>query len=169
MHLSLDPGTNKIGAAILDLTKDGRIELIDSQQVPLGRNSRPEFRLRNLQIFIEKYLSKHPFIKTIALEKTFVKPINSKNRVNIDAPLKLSMSRGVIYAAAGAFNLLITEYQATVVKRTVTGDAKANKSMIIRAVSKIFGKDFQEDEADAIAIGIHHISCLKLRNSTAKP
>jgi len=161
MILSFDPGTNKIGAAALDIYNN-RPLLIDSQQVPLGRSKRPEFRLRALQIFIEEYISKFSKAESIALEKTFVKPMTSKDRVSIDAPLKLSMSRGIIYAAAGANNLLITEHQATTVKRTITGDAKANKHMIMRAVGKIFKKEFAEDEADAIAIGIHHLSTLKI-------
>lgn len=167
MILSFDPGTNKIGAAALDL-QDGLIKLIDSQQVPLGKTKRPESRLRNLQIFAEEYMSKFSNVTSIALEKTFVQPLDKRNKsknITIDAPLKLSMSRGIIYAAAGAHNLLITEYQPTVIKRTVTGDAKANKHMIMRAVGKIFEKDFQEDEADAIAIGIHHLSSLKMRDS----
>ena len=51
------------------------------------------------------------------------------------------------------------------VKKAITRNHQASKSMMINAVSKIFNKKFEEDEADSIAIGITHLIAKKLSMS----
>ncbi len=161
---SIDPGQNKIGLSRLNQSEN-KMQLIESIQLFLVGKTTEE-RLNYLYNYIDNYLSKNP-VSSIALEETFVAPFDDKAgkyKFNLDAPLKLSMSRGVIYALAGKYNLKVYEYSNGDVKRTATGNHQATKNMIIKKMESLFGRKFQEDEADSVAIGITHLLAMRLKN-----
>jgi len=155
--LSLDPGTEKGGLGLFK-EEDSKIELLESRQVPLkGKNLSD--RLAYYYAYLDEFLNKEPDVKVIALEKTFVAPPDKKTgeyKYDIQSPLKLSMARGVVYAIAGKYNITVYEYMPGDVKQTITGNYHANKKMMIRQINKTYNKEFEEDEADAIGIGITH-------------
>ena len=160
--LNLDPGTIKCGLSILE-SADNKIKLIDSVQLILQGKSL-EARLYFLFNFLDEYLTKY-LVDEVALEETFVAPIG---KFNLDAPLKLSMARGIVWAIAGKYNLKVFEYSNGDVKKSITRNHSATKQMIIKQITQIFGKNgkvFEEDEADSIAIGITHLMARKLQNT----
>ena len=164
--VSCDPGSAKIGLSQLGLTNLGKIELINSNQIYLEGKSLEE-RLNFLYTYLDNYLSINS-VQEIALEETFIAPFDKKAgayKFNLDAPLKLSMSRGIIWSLAGKYGIKVFEYSNGDVKKAITRNHQASKSMMINAVSKIFGKKFEEDEADSIAIGITHLIAKKLSMS----
>lgn len=170
--LSVDPAQVKVGISLLR-EETNRIKLLDSNQVYLiGKTT--EERLAHLYQWLDEYVNLNK-PSEIALEETFVAPYDNKKKeykFNLDAPLKLSMARGVVYAIAGKYGIKVYEYSNGDVKKTATGDHHATKSMIIKKISEIFKKylddnnrkSFEEDEADSVAIGITHLITKRLKN-----
>lgn len=155
--LSLDPGTEKGGLGLFK-EENSKIELIESRQIPL-KGKDLEDRLAYYYSYLDEFLSKEPDVKAIALEKTFVAPPDKKTgeyKYDIQSPLKLRMACGVVYAVAGRHKIKVYEYMPGDVKQTITGNYHANKKMMIRQISKTYNREFEEDEADAVGIGITH-------------
>jgi crossover junction endodeoxyribonuclease RuvC len=162
--IGIDPGSAKIGLSRLT-SSDNKIQLLESLQVYLiGKTT--EERLNHLYQFTDNYLIQHP-VKEIALEETFVAPFDNKKggyKFNLDAPLKLSMARGCIWSLAGKHYARIFEYSNGDVKKTATGNHQATKNMIIKKMSSIFSRKFEEDEADSVAIGITHLLTMRTKH-----
>lgn len=161
--ISLDPGSNKVGVSLLQ-ESDNRVKLLESNQVPLiGKTT--EERLAYLYQFLDNFVNLNKPTEA-ALEETFVAPYDNKKggyKFTIDAPLKLSMSRGVVYSICGKYGIKIHEYSNGDVKKCSTGNHQATKSMIIRKMTEIFKRPFEEDEADSVAIGITHLINKRLK------
>lgn len=154
---TVDPGTNKVGISLLQEIEN-KIKLLESHQVYLiGKTT--EERLAFLYQYLDNYVNINK-PSDAALEETFVAPYDNKKggyKFNLDAPLKLSMARGIVYAVCGKYGIKVYEYSNGDVKKTVTGNHQATKNMIIRKMSDIFKRKFEEDEADSVAIGITHL------------
>lgn len=155
--ISIDPAQSKLGISLLEET-DNKIKLIDSNQLYLIGKTIEE-RLAHLYQWLDNYVNVNKPTEA-ALEETFVAPYDNKKggyKFTIDAPLKLSMSRGVVYSICGKYGIKVHEYSNGDVKKCSTGNHQATKSMIIRKMSEIFKRPFEEDEADSVAIGITHL------------
>lgn len=157
--IGIDPGTDKIGMSDIAII-DNKICVINTFQEKLKGKTK-ELRLWHLYNFIESYLagvcldslkgSVYESINDITTEATFL--ARGKKKISADAPLSLSMARGVIYAIAGKYNKNVVEYDHATHKKTLTGDGSAKKPQIIRAVQIKLGKIVQEDEAMAVSLG----------------
>jgi crossover junction endodeoxyribonuclease RuvC len=87
-----------------------------------------------------------------AVEETFV------NAVNAASALKLGMARGVVLMAPASANLLVAEYSANKVKKSVVGVGHADKvqvSMMVQRLLPTCGA-VKADAADALAVAICH-------------
>ena len=76
----------------------------------------------------------------------------------------VSEARGVIIYCAKINNLEVFEYTPPQIKVAVTGYGKADKNMIMSMVPKLIKIEKEiksDDEMDAIAIGITHLSISK--------
>jgi len=155
MILSIDPGTEKCGISIL--SKKIKIEIEYSKQLPLIGSSL-EQRLWYLFEFLDQLISSYKnSIECIALEQTFVAPMdNGKAKYNIQSPLKLSMARGIVWSLAGKYGLKVYEYHPRDVKFASTRNYNASKKMIMREISKHWKAGVNEDEADSISVGLAH-------------
>lgn len=95
-----------------------------------------------------------------AIEETFVNN-------NSASSLKLGAARGVAMVVPARQGLVVGEYPANLVKKSVVGAGKAGKDqvgMMIRTLLPSCG-DISEDEADALAVAIchaHHASSKNL-------
>jgi len=86
-----------------------------------------------------------------AIEETFV-------NVNGQSTLKLGQARGAILLTLALQNLKISEYAATLVKKSVVGAGRADKEQVARMVQLILptcGKH-GKDAMDALAVAICH-------------
>lgn len=89
--------------------------------------------------------------QTGAIEETFVNK-------NAQSSLKLGHARGALILTMGQQNLPVYEYAALLVKKTVTGVGRAEKSQI-KAMLKVLlpaANPDSEDAADALAVAICH-------------
>ena len=87
-----------------------------------------------------------------AVEETFV------NAVNAASALKLGMARGVVLLAPASMDLLVAEYSANKVKKSVVGVGHADKiqvSMMVQRLLPACGA-VKADAADALAVAICH-------------
>ena len=147
--LGIDPGTRKTGYGVV--RKDGnRLARIDSGVIRLNEKSPMEERLPKLYDQLnEVILANGP--DEGAVESLFF----SKNA---NSALKLGHARGVILLCMQRHDLTIASYPPAMVKRSIIGGGRAEKTQIQRVVGAILGlrAPLQEDEADALAIAICH-------------
>ena len=147
--LGIDPGLQKTGWGIIE-SKGHNLSFVACGLIKSTKsNSLPE-RLRQLDEGMSAVLEKfHP--DQAAIEETFV---NS----NSASSLKLGCARGVAMVVPARQGLIVGEYPANLVKKSVVGAGKANKDqigMMIRTLLPTCG-DVSEDEADALAVAICH-------------
>jgi crossover junction endodeoxyribonuclease RuvC len=86
-----------------------------------------------------------------AIEETFV------NR-NPDSTLKLGLARGAALVAAASTGLPVAEYAARLVKKSVVGTGKADKTQIAAMIAVLLpsARVANADAADALAVAICH-------------
>lgn len=92
-----------------------------------------------------------------AVEETFV-------NANPSSALKLGMARGVILMAPSKYNLLVGEYSANRVKKSVVGVGHADKSQVSMMVQRLVVGcgAVTADAADALAVAICHAHYRKI-------
>jgi crossover junction endodeoxyribonuclease RuvC len=80
--------------------------------------------------------------------------------------LVLGQARGAILAALAAAGLSVSEYTPARIKRSVTGNGRANKHQMKRMVKRLLGLQRQPaaDAADALAAAIAHAQAGRLES-----
>jgi len=86
-----------------------------------------------------------------AVEETFV-------NVNPASTLKLGMARGVILMTPSHYGLVVGEYSANRVKKSVVGVGHAEKQQVAMMVQRLLpaAGNVTADAADALAVAICH-------------
>ncbi|MBN2529228.1 MAG: crossover junction endodeoxyribonuclease RuvC [Deltaproteobacteria bacterium] len=147
--LGIDPGTRKTGYGII--RKDGsRLTRLDSGVILLNTKLPYEERLPELFDKLNEIIVTNGPTQG-AVESLFF----SKNA---SSALKLGHARGVILLCMQRHALSIASYPPAMVKRSIIGGGRAEKTQIQRVVGAILRakSPLQEDEADALAIAICH-------------
>ncbi len=147
--LGIDPGLQKMGWGIID-SEGHRLSFVACGLVKTtAKLSLPE-RLAQIDAgvldIIEQYSPEQA-----AIEETFV-------NTNAASSLKLGAARGVAMVVPARLGLIVGEYPANLVKKSVVGAGKAGKDqvgMMIRTLLPACG-EIGEDEADALAVAICH-------------
>lgn len=145
--LWIDPGTTTIGFSLIE--KEGsRLSLIDFWI--LSTTPKIDIPLKLLEIGndIKAIIAQYrPDI--LSIEKLYFTK-------NITTGIDVSQARGVVVYEAMKAWLQIFEYTPLQVKRAITGNGKANKLQLQRAIQMIFRLDSlpkPDDAADAIGLG----------------
>lgn len=155
--LSIDPGFERVGIAILEKTFLKKDFLVYSNcfktttKIPLNE------RIKNIGNEIEKIIKKYK-PKALAIEKLYF-------TTNQKTVMGVAEARGVIIYVATNNNLSVYEYTPPQIKVAVTGYGKATKNMVMSMVPKLIDikSDIKsDDEIDAIAIGLTCLACEKL-------
>jgi len=149
--LSIDPGLEKTGFAIIDKAKkysDG-YDLILSGLIKTKSNQPRAERLRYIYEYLLKIIKKYK-PEVIVMEELFF----FKNQKTI---ISLSQSQGIILLLGAKNNISIETFSPLKIKQIVTGyglaDKKAVKKMIDLTV-RLKTKPKDDDEYDAIACGL---------------
>jgi crossover junction endodeoxyribonuclease RuvC len=148
--LGIDPGSRRCGYGIV--TRSGaRLSRLDSGVFVPGPLPTAE-RLGRLLVCLTELLERRE-VDAVAIETAFC------GRSPRSA-LALGQARGVALAAAARAGLPVFEYAPAEVKRSFTGNGRAEKSQIMRTVRSLFGLEPRlADEADALAIAACHLAC----------
>lgn len=81
--------------------------------------------------------------------------------VSARSALQLAHARGVILAVLGNAGLSVTEYAPAAIKKSVTGDGRAEKARISAMVIQLLGQRVERerhDVHDALAVALCHLS-----------
>lgn len=149
--LSIDPGYDRCGIAIIDKDKNGKLSLIFSTCLTTDKKSAFSERLLSLKneliLVIEDYKPNES-----AIEKLFFAK-------NTKTALLVAESCGVIRVTLEELALKPKEYTPAQIKSAVSGYGNADKSSVFFMVKKLIHITEEkklDDEIDAIAVGITH-------------
>ncbi|HRY30834.1 MAG TPA: crossover junction endodeoxyribonuclease RuvC [Candidatus Paceibacterota bacterium] len=156
--IAVDPGYERLGIAILDAEKPEKESLVFSECFRTSaKESHPE-RLAKIQNEIGNLINKFK-PKELAIESLF---FNSNQKT----ALKVAETRGTIISLAKNSELEVFEYSPQEIKIAITGNGRSDKSSVAKMLSLILklGPEIKyDDEFDAIACGVTHLSSLKTR------
>lgn len=146
--LGIDPGTTRIGYALLDKKDVDDVRVLDYGCLEIPNKNQVE-RLGIISNFTSELILKYrPEI--LSIERLFFTK-------NVKTALSVSEARGVIINSAAAMNLKILEFTPLEVKMVITGYGRAEKKEVQKMICRILNleKTPQPDDAsDAIAIGL---------------
>lgn len=155
--LSIDPGFERIGIAVIEKTFEKKDSLIYSNCFKTSPKEKLNERIKNIGNEIERVIKKYK-PNVLAIEKLYF-------TTNQKTVMGVSEARGVIIYVATQNNLSVFEYTPPQIKVAVTGYGKATKDMVMSMVPKLINMDSSinsDDEIDAIAIGLTCLACEKL-------
>ena len=145
----IDPGLGVTGYAVLR-TGDGGLSVLDAgvcrfdETLPLAR------RLADIERDISSILSEHqPDI--VAVEGLYA------HYKHPQTAILMGHARGVILLAAGKLGIEVCSYSATRIKRHLTGNGRATKGQMQRAIQRplrLSELPEPDDVADALAIAM---------------
>ena len=155
--LVVDPGTGRLGWAVVEKNKElkinGGVSLVDCGLVETKANTplpdRLELIYSELLSVIKKY---SPDVLAIE-ELFFVK--------NVKTGISVAHARGVAMLVAKQNKMEIFEYKPNEIKLGICGYGHADKKQMSKMVElHIRGcKIKQDDTADAVAVAIYHLQC----------
>jgi crossover junction endodeoxyribonuclease RuvC len=145
--LGIDPGTRVAGYGIIDLLNVGIMKAVAAGAWKLEANKELASRLATLAIefrrVVEAYRPTH-----MCLELSFLAE-------NPRTALFLGHARGVVLSEAHQSGLVISEISATLTKKMISGNGRADKSSIAKIMSSMLGFKLDIlpfDATDALAI-----------------
>lgn len=146
--IGIDPGLRNMGWGVLDVT-GSRLVYVACGSVHSDAADPLATRLRRLHDGLAAIIATHGPSEA-AVEETFV------NR-DPQSALKLGQARGIALVVPALAGVLVAEYSANVVKKTVTGAGHAEKAQIAMMVRMLLRcEPPSPDAADALAIAITH-------------
>ncbi len=156
--LGIDPGMNNIGWSILEETSAGQVKYLQSGKISTTTKDSLTSRLAFIFKEISKIISSHS-PDAVSIEEIFV-------NINPRSSMTLSFARGAILCCIGYHNLPALEFAPNTIKKTITGNGKADKEQVMKMLKFIIPNvSFSSpDEADAIAIGYTGI-ILKIKSN----
>lgn len=157
--LGIDPGTKRIGYALIDCNTQ-KPTLIDAGLLSVVGKDRDAERVaihRSTDELLERWKP-----KLVAVERLFFEK-------NQKTAMQVAEARGIILLTAALRKTTLTEYTPLEVKKAVTGDGKADKLQVEKIVRMtVDGAErltAHDDVFDAIAIALsaHLIERFRLR------
>ncbi len=149
--LSIDPGFERLGLAILEKQERNKETLLYSECFKTSSKLPHHERLRLIGNKIKDVIEEYKPTE-LATEKLFF----TSNQKTV---IPVAEARGVILYIAGIYNLAVFEYSPPEIKVAVTGYGKSDKQQIMSIIPRLITlqKDItSDDEFDAIAIGLTH-------------
>lgn len=147
--LGIDPGLQKTGWGIIE-SEGHALRFVASGLIKTTASKPLPERLREIDDQMADIVTRFKPDQA-GIEETFM-------NTNAASSLKLGAARGVAMVVPARMGLLVGEYPANLVKKSVVGAGKAGKDqvmMMIRTLLPASG-EVSEDEADALAIAICH-------------
>jgi crossover junction endodeoxyribonuclease RuvC len=147
----IDPGLHQTGYGVLRFgDRDDRIELLDAGVIRCARQGPIAPRLVELADGIEEVFDEYG-VEIVAVEKVY------SHYQHPQTAVLMAHARGVMLLAAARRDLDVIDIPSTSVKRHLTGNGRASKLQIQRAVAAMLSlakPPEPPDVADAIAIAM---------------
>jgi crossover junction endodeoxyribonuclease RuvC len=149
--LGIDCGTERTGYGVIE-SNGRRHLLVDSGVIRVRPSDRLEFRLAIIAEKLRCLLDVHA-PDVVAVEEVF-------HAINTRSALKLAHVRGVALLVAAEANISVSEYSPLLIKMSVTGYGRAEKSQVQAMVQSLLRTEnvvFEShDASDALAVAICH-------------
>lgn len=150
--LGIDPGIAIVGYSVIDAA-DGVYTLVASGSVQTDKNKSEAGRLLEICSDMEEIIKTYK-PDTAGVEKLYF----FKNQKTI---IPVAQARGVIMMTLEKYSVDAVEYTPIVVKQTITGYGRAEKSEVAEAVERMVNKNGKnwpklDDTIDSIAIAVCH-------------
>lgn len=148
--LGVDPGSRCMGYGLV-LERSGVLSLVEAGVVRPVEEAMSA-RLGLMYTRISELLHAHS-PHAVAVENVFFAR-------NSASALKLGQARGAILAACGVHGTQVFGYEPTLVKKSLVGAGRAEKSQVSFMVGQLLGvkPDWAEDAGDALALAICHLN-----------
>lgn len=158
--IGIDPGSQKMGWGVV-VESSGVLRLAGCG---ILRPKKKDFSERLGEIFhllqgvLTEYAPQEAAIENLF---TFKNPLSA---------LKLGQARGIAVGACAARDIPVFDYEPTLVKQSLTGSGRAEKTQVSFMVSRILGvkESWGEDAGDALGVAICHLNSRRLKKLTAK-
>ncbi len=148
--LGVDPGTNVLGFALLEV-HDKQLHVLHLGVMHFHSHEAHECRLERILNQLQKIIQEyHP--REMAIEAPFFGK-------NVQSMLKLGRAQGVAMAAAITQGLSIAEYSPKKIKQAVTGNGNATKEQVAAMLTTTLQVNLQDhllDASDALATAVCH-------------
>ena len=151
--LGIDPGYARMGWGVIAVRDGQSIECLGFGCVETPKEEEMGTRLAYLNDALNQIIA-HYRPNDIAVEELFFAK-------NVKTAMLVAHARGVIMMRSAMHTGRIFEYRPNAIKKAVTGEQKADKKMMMSAVSRILGFNNApklDDTADALAIALTHAS-----------
>jgi crossover junction endodeoxyribonuclease RuvC len=151
--ISIDPGYERLGLAIISKEKNKKEELVFSECFKTSAKLPHHERLALIGNRIKEIIKKYK-PEQLATEKLFFSG-------NQKTAMLVAEARGVILYTGSSLGLEVFEYTPNDVKIAITGYGRSEKKQMIDMVKKLIvvnSKTNSDDEFDAIAIGLTHFA-----------
>lgn len=155
--LGLDPSLSSTGWGVIEV-KDNRLRYVADGFIKTDSKLPIADRLalihRTLNEVIETYKPDEAAIEQVFLNE------------NPASTIKLGMARGVVILVPGLYNIPVTEYEPTKVKKALVGVGRAEKNQVETMVKVLLPgcKPKNNDSSDALAMAITHYNYRKSRS-----
>lgn len=157
--LGLDPGTARVGWGVIG-SKSTAWEAIGYGLIETDKSLLAEQRLGDIYTSLQTLLTRYK-PDAISIEDLYF-------ATNAKTAIAVGQARGVLLLACGKTKKPIASYSPLAVKRTVTGDGKADKQQVQYMVTKLLHlkeTPKPDDVADALAIALTHAYTYKLKEA----
>jgi len=155
--LGIDPGTATTGYGLINSDGVGTSRVVDWGLIETDKNG---FKENRLELIYKETLS---LIKIHApdlfvMEKIFF-------ATNAKTAIAVGQAQGVLLLAASKTKTKVVEYAPGTIKKMITGDGRAKKKDIQKAIRKMLGpqvkskahkKTHFDNAADALAVALTH-------------
>lgn len=152
--ISIDPGYERLGIAIIEKSK--KEALLFSECFKTKAALPFEERLLAVGREVARIIAEYG-PQALAIENLFI-------ATNQKTAMRVAEVRGAIIYQAQLSGLAVYEYTPLQIKTATTGYGKATKEQVMSMVRKLIAgaeKIAQDDEMDAIAIGLTHFAYIK--------
>ncbi len=150
-YLGLDPGLSITGYGVIT-SQNGRPRLEEAGVIRVSRNQSLALRLLELHKGIEEVIAAYP-INGVAIEQLYSHYERPRTAI------LMGHARGVLTLAAAQKGIPVHSYEPTKVKKLLTGNGRAPKDQMQRAIQMQFQLKEPPDPpdvADALAIALCH-------------
>lgn len=159
--LGIDPGSRCMGFGLVR-ERSGCLSLVDAGVVR-PKEDMASVRLGLMFARVAALLELHA-PEAVAVEQVFSGP-------NQSSALKLGQARGAVLAACGVRGVEVFGYAPTMVKKSLVGAGRAEKSQVSFMVGQLLGvrPDWAEDAGDALAVAICHLNHSRFLRTLSTP
>jgi crossover junction endodeoxyribonuclease RuvC len=160
--LGLDPGSRVCGYGVIDCDRD-QIKYVECGVLTAPEHRTMEQRLGEIALALREVVADlQPAL--VAIEDVF-------SHVNPRTALALAQARGMALAVIGIAGLSVASYSPALVKKTVSGSGRADKTQIARMVQGLVGLRSlpRADATDALAVAITHARAVAPRAAKMVP